>query len=109
MGAGAGDQRSGPGAILAFDFAFYVQRDAAAVRAVAPNAVAREDVLQRAINTTPPGTTHCLRIAERGKDQYSVELSLYKPDGTVWKVYSQVVTTAYRDGRFWVGRVRSAS
>lgn len=80
-GSGPGDQDSGPGVIEAFNHAYYVQRSAAAARAVAaPGAVAAEPVMQAYIDKLPVGTTHCLSITTLAPNTFRVVLTEIPPD-----------------------------
>lgn len=102
VGNGKGDTSSGAGAILGFQYGFYVDRSGEqARRFVAPDAdnVSPAETIQQAINEQiPPGTTHCLRITEVGPEKYDVDLTEHRPDATT-QVYRQTVITANRDGR----------
>lgn len=76
--AAAGDRRSLPGVIAAFEHAYYVQRDAeAALRLVAPEAGLALEALAAGIASIPPGTTHCVAITpidDRAAEVHLVEL-----------------------------------
>ncbi|MEV0252065.1 hypothetical protein AB0H76_36150 [Nocardia sp. NPDC050712] len=102
VGNGAGNTSSGPGAILGFQYAFYVERSGEKVRNyVAPDAenISSADIIQKAISEQIPlGTTHCLRITEVHPDAFDVDLTEHRPDGTT-TVYRQTVITANRDGK----------
>lgn len=102
VGNGTGDTQSGTGAILGFQHAFYVERDAQRVREfAAPDAenISSADVMQRAIDAQiPPGTTHCLRIVEQATGTFDVDLTEHRPNGTT-TVYRQTVITVQRDGK----------
>jgi hypothetical protein len=102
VGNGAGDAASGPGAILGFQYSFYVERSGErARRFVDPEAlnVSTADIIQQAINDQiPVGTTHCLRIIELATDTFDVDLTEHRIDG-VTTVYRQTVTTTNRDGK----------
>ncbi len=102
VGDGAGDTDSGPGAILGFQHAFYVERSGARVREfVAPDspAISSADTIQQAIDKQiPAGTRHCVQITERAADTFDVDLTERRPDGTT-TVYKQTVTTVDRLGK----------
>lgn len=102
VGNGTGDTRSGTGAILGFQHAFYVERDAQGVREfAAPDAenISSAEVMQRAIDAQiPQGTTHCLRIVEQATGTFDVDLTEHRPNGTT-TVYQQTVITVQRDGK----------
>ncbi|WP_433680765.1 hypothetical protein [Nocardia sp. CA-119907] len=101
-GNGQGDTSSGAGAILGFQYEFYVGRNGEHARKyVAPDAenVSTAEIIQQAINEQiPVGTTHCLRIAEVAAETFEVDLTEHRPDGTT-NVYRQTVTTVIRDGK----------
>ncbi|MGY4101357.1 hypothetical protein ACW2Q0_17660 [Nocardia sp. R16R-3T] len=108
-GNGQGDTASGAGAILGFQYEFYVDRSGErARRFVAPDAenVSTAEVIQRAINEQiPVGTTHCLRIAEAAADTFEVDLTEHRPDGTT-NVYRQTIITVVRDGKTVIFAIR---
>ncbi|MEV5838593.1 hypothetical protein [Nocardia sp. NPDC052112] len=108
-GNGQGDTSSGPGAILGFQYEFYVDRSGErARRFVAPDAenVSTAEVIQQAINEQiPVGTTHCLRIAEAAADTFEVDLTEHRPDGTT-NVYRQTIITVVRDGKTVIFAIR---
>lgn len=100
-GAGRGGAMSGPDAVLAFQYAYYVERSGAAARQlVAPDAaVSPADVIQKGIDSIPPGTTHCVRIVSVGDNRYSVEVTEHRPGGAPATYSTQTVTTAEIGGR----------
>ncbi|NED66292.1 hypothetical protein G3I15_35735, partial [Streptomyces sp. SID10244] len=82
VGNDVGDQRSGPGVIKAFDYAYYVLRSSAQARAVAtPNGVGTTQALQASIDALPAETRHCLTITDRGNGSFAVQLTQSPPDG----------------------------
>jgi hypothetical protein len=93
-GNGPGGTDTGAHAILGFDYAYYVLRDAAAARAfVTPTSIINPvDQLQAGIRTAPNGTEHCLNVTADGPDHYRVELTTRhgRDDLTT---YRQIVTT----------------
>lgn len=97
-GNGAGDAKSTAGAVLAFQYGYYVQRDAdAALEAVAKDRVVGDaKALQKGIDAVPEGTTHCVSITTGDKNSAEVEITETHPDGTEL-VHDQTVTTT-RDG-----------
>lgn len=102
-----GDQESGPGAIRAFNHAYYVLRSAKAARAVAaPGAVASEYVMQQYIDQRPIGTRHCLKITERAPGEYSVVLTELQPDAAPI-TYRQVIRTSTTGGKTFIQSIRS--
>ncbi|MEU8898300.1 hypothetical protein [Nocardia sp. NPDC048505] len=96
-----GGTGSGPDAILSFQYAYYVERDAdRALQVVAPGAsVSPAAVIQQGIQTIPAGTRHCVRIVAIGTDKYSVEVTEQRPDSTPATYNKQTVTTAVIGGR----------
>lgn len=103
-GRDAGDQNSGPGVIKAFQYDYYVRRDAAAAHALTtPTArVGKAEDMQGFINALPPKTRHCLTITDQGKGVYGVELSEIPPGGGAPTVYKQNVQTTEADGKTWI-------
>lgn len=83
VGNGAGDQTSGPGLIQAFDYAYYVQRDAAKVSSmyVTPQPL---PPLQASIDAAAVlGTEHCLTISPTPTPNvFDVQLLLRTGAGT---------------------------
>lgn len=100
--ADRGDQRSGAGVIAAWNYAYYVRRDAIAARALAtPNSsVVPAEQLQPFIDDIPIGTNYCVRTKALSQDVYLVDLSELRPDG-VHRI-TQTVTTAQIDGKWFV-------
>jgi hypothetical protein len=108
-GDGPGGTDTGPHAVLGFDYAYFVLRDAAAARGfVAPAAtVGPVDQLQAGIATVPTGTLHCLSITADGPDRYRVELTTrHGRDEPL--IYRQIVTTATTDGRVLITAITPA-
>ncbi len=99
--AGPGGTGSGPDAILAFQYAYYVERSGERVRAVvAPDSnISSAMLIQHGIDTVPQGTTHCVRIQTITDNRYSVEVTEYRPGGAPATYNMQTVTTAMVDGR----------
>ncbi|PXX66391.1 hypothetical protein DFR70_103139 [Nocardia tenerifensis] len=102
IGNGNGDTASGPGAILGFQYAFYVERSGERARKfVADDTfnVSTAEIIQKGIDEeVPRGTTHCLRISEMSPGTYAVDLREFRPDGTE-RLYPQIITTVVRDGK----------
>jgi hypothetical protein len=98
QGNGAGGADSGPAAIFAFQYAYYVARSGDQARTVvAANAsVSNGSAIQQGIDSIPVGTTHCVSIAPGAfVGQYLVQVTEYRPNITQSIVYNpQVVTTA---------------
>ncbi|WP_063043701.1 hypothetical protein [Nocardia pseudovaccinii] len=96
-----GGTDSGPEAILAFQYAYYVERSGERVRAVvAPDSnISSAAVIQHGIDTIPLGTTHCVRIQTITDDRYSVEVTEYRPGGAPATYNKQTVATVVVGGR----------
>ncbi|WP_194824531.1 hypothetical protein [Nocardia sp. XZ_19_231] len=94
--AEAGGTDSGPDAVLAFQYAYYVTRSGEQARAVAtPDAdVSPAAVIQRGIDTIPVGTTHCVRITTVAADRFTVEITEFRPAGAPATYTKQSVRTA---------------
>ncbi|MBC7299627.1 MAG: hypothetical protein H5T78_01600 [Nocardia sp.] len=94
--AEAGGTDSGPDAVLAFQYAYYVTRSGAQARAVVtPDAdVSPAAVIQRGIDTIPVGTTHCVRITTVAPDRFTVEVTEFRPAGAPATYTKQSVRTA---------------
>ncbi|WP_245650362.1 hypothetical protein [Nocardia harenae] len=105
VGNGTGSTEDGAGAILGFQYAFYVERNGErARRYVDPDAanISSAQVIQSAIDEQiPVGTTHCLRVTELATDTFEVDLTEHRPDGAT-TVYQQTVATVVKDGRHLV-------
>lgn len=100
--ADRGDQNSGAGVIAAWNYAYYVRRDAVAARALAtPNSsVVPAEQLQPFIDAVPVGTNYCVRTKALSEDVYLVDLSELRPDGV--QRITQTVTTQQLDGKWFV-------
>ena len=103
-----GDQKSGPGAIAAFEHAYYVTRSGDAVRALATpdSPLPQGPAIQTAgIDTVPPGTTHCVRITPVNTTDttgvYTVVLAEMRP-GQAPLQWPQTITTKQIDGRWFI-------
>ena len=98
-----GDQKSGTGVIAAFEYAYYITRSGAAVRALATpdTSLPPAETIQAGIDTVPPGTTHCVRITPITTDIYSVALAEMRP-GAAPAQFPQTITTKNIDGRWFV-------
>ncbi|MFE6921162.1 hypothetical protein ACFVAV_08970 [Nocardia sp. NPDC057663] len=94
--AEAGGTGSGPDAVLAFQYAYYVNRSGEQARAMtAPGAdVSPAAVIQRGIDSIPVGTTHCVRITTVAADRYTVEVTEFRPAGAPATYTKQSVRTA---------------
>lgn len=94
--AEAGGTDSGPDAVLAFQYAYYVNRSGEQARSVVtPDAdVSPAAVIQRGIDSIPVGTTHCVRITTVAADRYTVEVTEFRPAGAPATYTKQSVRTA---------------
>ncbi|TCJ95076.1 hypothetical protein [Nocardia alba] len=94
--AEAGGTDSGPDAVLAFQYAYYVTRSGTQARAVVtPDSdVSPAAVIQRGIDTIPVGTTHCVRITTVAADRFTVEITEFRPAGAPATYTKQTVRTA---------------
>ncbi|MFI9509826.1 protein kinase [Nocardia sp. NPDC052566] len=106
VGNGPGDTTSGPSAILAMEYAYYVSRSGEQVREVADpdGQVPAAAGVQSGIDQVPVGTVHCVVIARIDANRYSVAISEQHPDGRRAN-YSQIFTTVVRNGRTLVSAV----
>ncbi|MEU0870529.1 hypothetical protein [Nocardia brasiliensis] len=98
-GTDPGGTANGPDAILAFEYAYYVERSGYRARAVvADNAiVSPADQIQRGINQTPVGTRYCVLVtrAKDGDDglaHWEVKLTEQYP-GEQPRTFTQLITT----------------
>ncbi|MFI5501094.1 hypothetical protein ACIA5E_18705 [Nocardia asteroides] len=84
-GFGPGDTTSGPGAILGFNYAYYVQRSAEQARRFLTTdaLVGPGDRLQAGIDAVPAGTRHCVTISPLVRvgdaDLWAVTVTEYHP------------------------------
>ncbi|WP_431954366.1 hypothetical protein [Nocardia lijiangensis] len=99
--AGPGGTQSGPDVVLAFQYAYYVERSGERAREfVAPESnISVAPTIQRGIDSVPEGTTHCVRVATVTDTMYSVEVTEYRPGGAPATYNKQTVTTAVIGGR----------
>ncbi len=100
QGNGPGGTSSGPEAILAFEHAYYVTRSGVKAReVVAPNSTVNSaEYIQAGIDTTPPGTLHCVSITPAGDNRWSIDLTEWRP-GQPKSVWKQTISTVTTDGR----------
>ncbi|MDN3460794.1 hypothetical protein [Rhodococcus sp. APC 3903] len=98
-----GDQKSGPGVIAAFEYAYYVTRSGTAVRALATpdTSLPAKEKIQAGIDTVPTGTTHCVRITPISAGIYSVALTEMRPSQPPTQ-FPQTIATEELDGRWFV-------
>ena len=103
-GSGDGNPKNGTGAILAFDYDYYVNRDGDKAREhFNPDATSYDGAfIQSAIDKVPQGTKHSLSITpERVGDSYNVILTINIPDSDPFS-YEQKFTVMERNGEFFV-------
>ncbi|WP_280426430.1 helix-turn-helix domain-containing protein [Nocardia carnea] len=101
-GTGRGDTLSGPGAIFAFEYAYYQQRSGQAAREVvaADASVPSAEQIQRGIDSLPPDTRYCVEIdtttVTAGPDyqQWTVTVTQQRP-GQDPRPNTQLITTAH--------------
>ncbi|WP_446222914.1 hypothetical protein ACTWPB_24660 [Nocardia sp. IBHARD005] len=111
IGRGPGDNSSGPGVILGFEYAFYTDRNGEKARSyVAPEAdtVGSAPIIQGGIDKyVPLGTTYCAQINQIGPDSYELDLTERRPGGTSADdlLYTQLITTTVRDGRTLIATI----
>lgn len=99
-----GNPTNGTGAIMAFDYAYYVLRDGDAVRKTFnPDVDAYEgSYIQREIDKVPQGVKHKLSITPKIiGESYDVVLTLSIP-GSDPVSYKQKFSTMEKDGKFYV-------
>lgn len=112
IGRGPGDNNSGPGVILGFEYAFYTDRNGEKARSyVTPEAdtVGSAAIIQDGIDKyVPLGTTYCAQINQIGPDSYELDLTERRPGGTSADdlLYTQLITTTVRDGRTMIATIR---
>ncbi|SCY76000.1 hypothetical protein SAMN02799641_02869 [Rhodococcus erythropolis] len=101
-----GDQKSGPGVIAAFEYAYYVTRSGTAVRALTTpdTSLPAKEKIQAGIETVPTGTTHCVRIRPILPGIYSVALTEMRP-GEPPSQFPQAITAKEFDGRWFVDSI----
>jgi len=103
----AGGVDSGPAAIMAFDYGYYVKRSGQAARQVvaADARVGTAAEIQSGIDKLAPGTTHCLKITSRGDGLWGVELTQTPPNGAAPVVIKQQIQTVDSGGRTWISSI----
>ncbi|MGC0366412.1 hypothetical protein ABH922_004396 [Rhodococcus sp. 27YEA15] len=110
-GAGPGGTGSGADVILAFDHAYYVDRNGAKARTfLVPDAEVKSataEELQAGIDTVPQGTEHCVEIRDSGPNTFAVSLFQRYPDGTQ-VIGRQVVSTVDLGGRTLITSIGKA-
>ena len=99
-----GNPSNGTGAILAFDYDYYTNRDGEeAYKHFNPDADAYSgSYIQRSIDKVPQGTTYELEVTpKRIGEEYDVVLTITIP-GAEPISYNQQFTTMEKDGKFYV-------
>ncbi|MFI6166785.1 hypothetical protein ACIBCN_08350 [Nocardia sp. NPDC051052] len=99
---------SGPGAIFAFQHAYYVARSGEEARAATtPDAsVEPADAIQRGIDAVPAGTTYCVAITPGAfAGQYMVVVTENRPGRTPVTYNPQLVTTTKDEGRTLISAI----
>ncbi len=98
-GSSAGDQESPAGVVLAFQHAYYVDRDADKVKPLlAKESEIRDlEALQKGIDSVTEGTTHCVQVEAIKDGRARVEVTEISPDET-HTIYRQTVTTKRESG-----------
>lgn len=110
-GNGPGGTGSGPDAILGFQYAFYVDRNADKARGFAtPEAAATQlSTLQAGIDDgVPVGTEHCVLIRPSGQPGvFAVEMVQKAADGAIVR-YAQTISTTVRDGKTLIAAINES-
>lgn len=96
-GSGEGDTESVAGVVLAFEHAYYDERDAEEALSLTSDdsALVNEEALQKGIDSVPSDTEHCVSITADG-DTARVELTEARPSAAP-ETFVQTITTS-RDG-----------
>lgn len=110
IGADPGDTSSPQNVIMALEWAYYVDRSAAAVRALTtPDAaVPAEHAIQAGIDAQPPGARYCVYItaADTSGRVWDVELHEQWPGEEVARYGQTITTTGGEDGRTLITGIR---
>lgn len=108
-GSSAGDLESPAGVVLAFQHAYYVDRDADKVKPLlAKESEIRDlDALQKGIDSVDEGTTHCVQVEAPKEGRANVEVAEIAPDGTQ-TIYRQMVTTSRESGEVRIVSIQEA-
>lgn len=107
-GNGPGDTDTIAGAVLAFQHAFYVDRDAEEALSLTSDEspMVNADALQEGIDSVPQSATHCVRVKELGDGEAEVTVTEIRPDGE--SVYEQLVTTTEDDDTVQIETITAA-
>lgn len=97
-GAGTGDTKSVDGVVLAFEDAYYNERDAKKALSLTSKDSLMVDAkaLQEGIDSVPRGTEYCVSITADG-DEARVEITEARPSAAP-ETFTQTITTS-RDGK----------
>ncbi|SUD49574.1 Uncharacterised protein [Nocardia otitidiscaviarum] len=108
-GKGPGGTDTGPNVILAFEYHYYVDRDAVRARELVTDdsSVPSADRIQSGIDTIPSGTAHCITVRTEEPERFLVGITEVRPDGTQ-PLYTQRVSTTTRDGRVFITAITPA-
>ncbi|WP_336873501.1 hypothetical protein [Rhodococcus qingshengii] len=93
--SGRGDTESADGVIIAYEYAFFVARDARAMvdLSVPSPTVATEDQLATSINAMPVDTPWCVNITPAtDPDKFDVAVRFVEADGTTVTTWNQTMT-----------------
>ncbi|MFL0579469.1 hypothetical protein [Dietzia sp. 179-F 9C3 NHS] len=107
-GNGPGSRDSGPEVILAFDHAYYVDRNGTKARGYMSDEITgtTAETLQEAIDALPPETSHCLKIKPKPEEQdvYLVELIVFRGSGDdiVKDVDEQTIYVEKKDDKYTI-------
>ncbi|WP_306364506.1 hypothetical protein [Nocardia sp. CC227C] len=97
VGAGPGDPATAAGAILAFEWAYYVDRNAARARehVAADAAVPDTATIQAGIDEVPDGTRYCVFLTRADADGHTWQVELHEqyPSDPEPQRYAQIITT----------------
>jgi hypothetical protein len=109
-GSGPGGTSTGPDVILAFQYAYYVQRSGAAARTYVVDGAAGVPSaadIQLGIDATAPGAQYCVTIHPLSDGRWMVELAETEP-GFPPEVFRQIVTTTAVEGRTLITAIAPA-
>lgn len=110
VGALDGDTSSAQNAILGFEFAYYVRRDASKARSYATEdaRIGSESAIAAGIQDTPPGTRYCVYIMPLSPGVWNVSLHQQFPDEPVEKIAQRITTREVSPGSFRIVDVAKA-
>lgn len=102
--SGDGDQISPEGLIIAYEHAFFTDRDAARMvsMSVPSPTVATEEQLASSIKNMPIDSPWCVSITPAaGPDNFDVAVRFIEADGVTVTTWNQTMTVAKTDGDAW--------